>query len=182
MEGRRSSAAEVVLRERERRRARERVSSETPQAPALETVSTVGTAVAVDERELERRQRNLSEQLARKQEEVQQTGRKLARVRGELAAIEAPIKAEIMTIRERLEAANRAEKALVDGVNALRKELFVKEKKLGEVRSEKQGYADDLIKIMADYERRKADRLEQIAHLVGDQSTKSSKSNGFQGF
>lgn len=178
-----SSAAEVVLRERERerRRAASRAGgSDAPSAPALETVTAMSAGGNLDERELERRQRSISEQLERRQEEVRRTGRELARVRTELKALEAPIKAEIMALRERLEAANRGERALVDAVNALRTDLFDKEKKLAEVRERKSGLADDLIKAMADYERRKSERLEQIAHLVSDETP--AKGNGFQGF
>lgn len=152
---------------------------------------SLGAADGVDEGELSRRHRSIQEQLSRKQEEVERTGRELSRVRKELAELEAPIKADIMKLREQLESENRSEKTLVDAVNALRKDLFQKEKKLGVVREKKQKLSDDLIQVMADYERRKSERLEQIAHLVGATEQNGTRGNGnkkksskstFQGF
>ena len=184
--GNSSTAAELVLRERERERTRRSKSKQgTPAAPKLEKVSTpsLGAAANVDERELERRQRTIHEQLERRQEEVRRTGQELARVRAELAELEAPIKADIMKLREKLEASNRIEKSLVNAVNNLRTELFEKEKKLSEVRQTKQSLSDDLIKTMADYEKRKSERLEQIAHLVGDSPSNSGRQpNGKSSF
>ena len=187
--GNSSSAAELVLRERERERTRRsRSNRTTPAAPKLEKVSapSLGAAANVDERELERRQRTIHEQLERRQEEIRRTGQELARVRAELAELEAPIKADIMKLREKLEASNRIEKSLVSAVNNLRTELFEKEKKLSEVRETKQSLSDELIKTMADYEKRKSERLEQIAHLVGDTTPSTEqKPNGkpaFSGF
>jgi len=176
----RTSAAEVVLRDRERARrqtARKGVPAKATE-PVLEKVSvpSLGAADGVDEGELSRRHRSIQEQLSRKQEEIERTGRELSRVRTELAELEAPIKADIMKLREQLESENRVEKTLVDSVNSLRKDLFAKEKKLGTVREKKQKLSDDLIQVMADYERRKSERLEQIAHLVG--ATHQDEANG----
>lgn len=189
-----SEAAEVVLQERQRqkeldnrRRAKESTSDELQQ-PVLETVSVPkwegADAGEVDESELDRRQRVISEQLEKKQREVHRQGQQLARVRAELKALEQPIKEEIMQLREKLEESNRQEKALVESVNALRKDLHGKEKSLKEVREGKQQLADNLIKVMADYERRKTERLNEIADLVGGQrvTKSSSKSSNFAGF
>lgn len=189
-----SEAAEVVLQERQRQRElgdrrkdKEAVSDELQQ-PVLETVSVPkwegADAGEVDESELDRRQRVISEQLDKKQREVHRQGQQLARVRAELKALEQPIKEEIMQLRERLEDSNRREKALVESVNALRKDLYGKEKSLKEVREEKQQLADNLIKVMADYERRKTERLNEIADLVGSQrvTKPTSKGSNFSGF
>lgn len=121
----------------------------------------------VNESELDRRQRALSQQLERRQREMLEQSEKLARVREELKELEQPIKADIMTLREKLEHANREEITLVQGVNMLRKELAVKEKSLVNIRKDKQEFADQLIKVMADYERRKTERLNEIVSLVG---------------
>lgn len=191
-----AEAAELVMKEREREKERRRRRSsnrdETPKAPQLESVSNPKwegvEAGAIDESELDRRQRVIAEQLERKQTELRRTGRELARVRAELKALEEPIKAEIMSLRERLEDANRKEKALVESVNVLRKDLFEKEKALVAVRENKQNMADNLIKVMADYERRKTERLNEIAHLVGEgvvsspSAPLSQKKSNFQGF
>lgn len=203
-----SEAAEVVLKERERERQKERqkkrqaqkqnpnkdaaTSSDGTHAPTLEQVSMPKwdglESGEVDESELDRRQRALSEQLDRRQREVHQQGKRLARVREELKALEQPIKADIMQLRERLEVANRSEITLVQNVNELRKQLFEKEHLLGETRQEKQTAADELIRVMADYERRKTDRLNEIADLVGGESAhnrltnKPAKFTGFWSF
>eukprot|EP00177_Eucheuma_denticulatum_P004017 GFKZ01007255.1.p2 GENE.GFKZ01007255.1~~GFKZ01007255.1.p2 ORF type:complete len:327 (+),score=45.34 GFKZ01007255.1:2301-3281(+) len=190
-----SEAAEVVLKERQRQRALQTTQSSSnhptstsPQQPALETVSTPQwknpQAHEIDESELDRRQRVISERLEKRQREVQRQGKQLARVRAELKALEQPIKQEIMQLRERLEDSNRRERDLVDSVNALRKDLFEKEKGLEQVRQEKQQFADDLIRVMADYERRKTERLNEIADIVGEQpiETKSTKHPNFAGF
>lgn len=188
-----SEAAEVVLRERERQRQaddrKKKASSDQldeEKKPSLETVSTPkwdgAEAGEVDESELDRRQRALAEQLERRQREVIRQSKQLARVRDDLKALELPIKAEIMQLRERLEDANRREVVLVDTVNSLRKDLFEKEKGLKNVREEKQTLADDLIKVMADYERRKTERLNEIAELVGDKPVEQPKASNFAGF
>lgn len=187
-----ADAAEVVLKERERQREIERKkksSAEKPEVePELETVSVPkwegAEAGEVDESELDRRQRAIAEQLEKKQKEVHRQGKELARVRAELKALEEPIKAEIMQLREKLEDSNRREKSLVESVNTLRKDLFDKEKSLGEVRTEKQQLADNLIKVMADYEKRKTDRLNEIAELVGGEPAKqiTPRASNFSGF
>lgn len=160
--------------------------SATPKQPTLETVSAPkwegAEAGEVDESELERRQRAISEQLEKKQREVLRQGRELERIQSELKALEQPIKAEIMMLREKLEHSNRREKALVDNVNSLRKDLYEKEKGLTNVRAEKQRLADDLIRVMADYERRKRERLNQIAELVGDDPVLQPSKSTFTGF
>lgn len=191
-----SEAAEVVLKERRKQREIEEKKSKaaadgaTPQEPTLETVSVPKWEGAeegeVDESEMDRRQRAIAEQLEKRQREVNRLGKELARVRADLKALEEPIKAEIMQLREKLEDSNRREKALVDAVNLLRKDLFTKEKALKEVRTEKQDLVDDLIRVMADYEKRKTERLNEIADLVGGEpaqklSSKRPASN-FSGF
>lgn len=189
-----SEAAEIVLKERQRqkeldnRRKAKEASSDEPQQPELEKVSVPkwegADAGEIDESELDRRQRTISEQLEKKQREVHRQGQQLARVRAELKALEQPIKEEIMQLREKLEDSNRREKALVESVNALRKDLFGKEKNLKVVREEKQKLADDLIKVMADYERRKTERLNEISDLVGGEriTNSTSKPSSFAGF
>lgn len=190
-----SDAAEVVLKERQRLREEEEREKKRAQSnikslkpPQLEAVSTPKWEGAeqgqVDESELERRQRALTEQLEKKQLEVQRQGKKLARVREELKALEEPIKAEIMQLRERLEQSNRSEAALVDAVNALRTDLFTKEESLNKIRKDKQDLADNLIRVMADYEKRKTERLNEIAHLVGSEPVQRKPSNpsNFAGF
>ncbi|CDF34784.1 unnamed protein product [Chondrus crispus] len=170
-----SEAAELVLQERKKQRELEARNQKAPPvplaAPALETVSVPKWEGAdegeVDESELDRRQRAISDRLDRRQREIHRQSKELTRVRAELKALEEPIKAEIMQLRERLEDSNRREKALVEAVNALRKDLFEKEGGLKDVREEKQGLADSLIKVMADYEKRKTERLNAIADLVG---------------
>lgn len=191
-----SEAAEVVLKERQKQREIEQKkamaanATAAPKEPTLETVSVPKWEGAeegeVDESELDRRQRAIGEQLEKRQREVQRQGKELARVRADLKALEEPIKAEIMQLRERLEDSNRREKALVDSVNMLRKDLFVKENSLKEVRTEKQDLADDLIRVMADYEKRKTERLNEIAELVGGDSgrrpTSKRPESNFSGF
>lgn len=186
-----SEAAELVLKERRRQRelqqnkAKSQTSNDSK--PVLETVSVPqwegAEAGQVDESELDRRQRAIAERLERKQREVQQQSKQLARVKAELKALEEPIRAEIMQLREQLEAENRNEKSLVESVNALRQELFAKEKQLEDARSNKQDLTDKLIGVMADYEKRKTERLNEIANLVGADpaNNKSAKSN-FAGF
>lgn len=132
----------------------------------MERVSTTA-ASALDDVELARRQREVHERLEAKQAEVKRTAESLARVRSELASLEVPLKADIMRLRERLEASNRAERVLVDSVNGLRRQLHTKEVELAKIRERKQEQSDELIDVMAKYEKRKAERLEEIAHLVG---------------
>lgn len=190
-----AEAADIVLRERQRQREAEKrkqtgkhPDKTNTSEPLLETVSVPKWEGAdegeVDESELDRRQRALSEKLEKKQLEVQQQGKKLAKVRAELKALEEPIKAEIMQLRESLEQSNRREISLVTSVNSLRKDLFEKEKALKEVRKEKQDMADGLIRVMADYERRKTERLNEIAELVGAEApnTRPPKAPNFVGF
>lgn len=184
-----SEAAEVVLKERQRQRdleTREKPKSPSkPTPPKLETVSVPkwegAEAGEVDESELDRRQRAISQKLEARQQEVRRQGIQLARVRAELKKLEEPIKAEIMGLREQLEGANRRESGLVNMVNSLRKELFDKEGELKNVRTEKQELADRLIEVMADYEKRKTERLNEIADLVGEERVPGKPSN-FAGF
>jgi len=190
-----SEAAELVLKERQRQRELERRTKQAGDAsdkavaePTLEQVSVPkwegAEAGEVDESELDRRQRAISERLERKQREVHEQGKELARVRAELKALEEPIKAEIMQLREKLESANRTEKGLVETVNALRKDLFEREKELSDVRATKQDLADGLIGVMADYEKRKTERLNEIAALVGGEAVpkKTAAKSNFAGF
>lgn len=179
-----SEAAELVLRERQRQReAEKRREAREAKGEAkditIEKVSVPKWEGAdegeVDESELDRRQRALSEQLEKRQREVIRQSKQLARVREELKALEQPIKTEIMQLREQLETANRQEISLVQDVNLLRKDLFDKEKTLKKVRADKQDLADKLIRVMADYERRKTERLNEIADLVDAGSSTSGK-------
>lgn len=191
-----SEAAEAVLREHERQRDETRKkrggsgsAAVVAKAPELEQVTSPKwdglEGGEVDASELDQRQRALSETLERRQRQVHQQGKKLAAVRAELVALERPLKADIMGLREKLETANRAEMTLVQSVNMLRKELFEKEKLLAETRTDKQTFVDDLIRVMADYERRKTERLNEIADLVGVDSSPNrvtNKPSNFTGF
>lgn len=47
-------------------------------------------------------------------------------------------------------------------------ELHKREKSVTAVRTEKQQHADNLINVMADYEKRKTEALNSIARLVGE--------------
>lgn len=78
----------------------------------------------VDESEIARKQRAISEKLQKRQRQLQKDGAELERVRRELEALEEPLKAEIMSIRTALEASNKREKLLVDEINALRSGAF----------------------------------------------------------
>lgn len=186
-----TEAAELVLQERKRQRdeAKRREAKEAKEGKTeknmqgdkvqLEQVSTPkwdgAEAGEVDESELERRQRALSEKLERRQAEIARQSERLTRVRDELRALEAPIKTEIMQLRQRLEDENRKEIALVASVNSLRTELASKEKELRVVRDSKQDLADKLIEVMADFERRKTERLNEIAELVGEDRQPNAK-------
>ncbi|CAN8076573.1 unnamed protein product [Agarophyton chilense] len=182
-----SDAAELVLKERKRQRdlqskhTRRQQQSPTAsqQKPELETVSTPKWSqqqhAQLDEAELDRRHKALQQRLEMKQQDIQRQGKRLQKVREELKALEQPIRAEIMHIRQQLEQANREEMTLVDSVNSLRTELHTKEQHLGEVRRTKQDMADKLIKVMADYEKRKAERLNHIAELVADEEVPTKK-------
>lgn len=183
-----TEAAELVLQERKRQRD-EAKRREAKEAKAekdikidkvqLEQVSTPkwegAEAGEIDESELERRQRALSEKLERRQAEIARQSERLTRVREELRALEAPIKTEIMQIRQHLEEENRKEISLVASVNTLRTDLAAKEKDLKAVRATKQDLADKLIEVMADFERRKTERLNEIAELVGEERQPESK-------
>lgn len=179
--GTKPSAAEAAsLVKAERARAAARTKPTTPEPPKHETVQSpeIGWVGAesgdVDENELERRQRAISQRLIARQRQLAKDGAELERVRKELAALEAPLKAEIMSLRSALEDSNKREKFLVDEINALRDTLHEKEKEVVDVRSEKQQHADSLISVMADYEKRKTDALNGIASLVGEDPIESS--------
>ena len=179
-----SDAADIVLRERARLREESKKPSVKDAEPvSLETVSVVSQR-PIDESELDRRHRDLAQKLEKRQIEVEKQGQALARVRKELKALEQPMKEEIMKLREKLEDANRRETVLVTSVNDLRKDLKAKEGHLAEVRKEKQGVADELIQVMADYERRKTERLNEIAEIVGAEGVKPKERKGsrFSGF
>ncbi len=94
-------------------------------APEEEVVTPVGWVGAeagdVDGSELARRQRAIGKKLAERQRQLERDSHEIERVREELAALEAPLKAEIMSLRTALEDANKREMALVGEVNALRK-------------------------------------------------------------
>lgn len=188
-----ADAAALVLAERARSRAAEATKkAEAAPAPARELVSVVegwvgAEAGEVDGSELERRQRAISRRLAARQRQLDRDGKELERVRGDLAALEAPLKAEIMSMRTALEEANRRESALVDEVNGMREALHGKEADLAKVREEKTQHADSLVSVMADYEKRKTDALNSIASLVGEDPVEADvaapkKAAGFLGF
>ncbi|KAK1868694.1 hypothetical protein I4F81_011177 [Pyropia yezoensis] len=81
--------------------------------------------------------------------------------------LEEPLKAEIFALRVRLEEANRLEAAAVDGVNRLRAELRDAEAGLAKSRTAKGALCDQLIEVMADYEQRKSERLDEINAIIG---------------
>jgi chromosome segregation ATPase len=168
-----SDAAALVRAER-RRAAACAAPAPAPAPPKHEAVQEAAGWVGaeagdVDESELERRQRAIGARLVARQRQLEKDGAELERVRVDLAALEAPLKAEIMSLRTALEETNRREKALVDEVNRLRDALHGKEQALVLVRAEKQQHADGLIGVMADYEKRKTDALNGIARLVGEE-------------
>jgi chromosome segregation ATPase len=172
-----ADAAALVKAERARQRAEEAreeaKKASTPKEVELECVqpaSWVGAEAGnVDDNELARRQREISERLARRQKQLLQDSDALERVRLELAALEAPLKAEIMSLRNALENANKKESLLVAEVNELRTTLHVKGKDLVVARAEKQQHADSLINTMSEYEKRKTDALNSIAQLIGEE-------------
>lgn len=122
-----SDAAALVQAERMRQRSKmplETDSGATSPEPPKEEVQPVkwigAEAGEVDETELARKQRAISEKLLKRQKQLQRDGAELERVRHELEALEVPLKAEIMSLRTALEDANKREKALVDEINSLR--------------------------------------------------------------
>ncbi|GAB0496511.1 hypothetical protein MMPV_007823 [Pyropia vietnamensis] len=113
------------------------------------------------------RAREVRARLARKETEVAATAARLAELRESLSQLEEPLKAEIFALRVRLEEANRQEAAAVDGVNRLRAELRDAEAGLTKCRTAKAALCDQLIEVMADYEQRKSERLEEINAIIG---------------
>lgn len=189
-----SAAASLVKAENARS---SRTSLAAPAAPKHETVEPVSLgwvgadAGGVDENELERRQRAIGARLAARQKQLVRDSAELERVRGELTALEAPLKAEIMSLRAALEGAGKREKLLVEEINDMRDALHLKEKEVVVVRAEKRQFADSLIGVMADYEKRKTEALNGIASLVGedempldglDSSPMVKEKAGFLGF
>lgn len=178
-----SDAAELVLKNLEKQRAsRQTTNKQTPPKKVeFEKVSEL-TALQnhnlLDESELDRRQRLLHEQLALKEAAAKKQATALEKLRKDLKALEEPIKAEIFQIRTKLEEMNRQESGIVSSVNNLRHQLHEQEIELGKVREKKQELADSLIKVMAEYEKRKTERLNEIASIVGDGETNSSGGNG----
>jgi chromosome segregation ATPase len=175
----------AALVKAERARQREAAGTDAKQTAvaevALETVqptSWVGAEAGnVDDNELSRRQREISDRLARRQKQLLRDSDELERVRLELAALEAPLKAEIMSLRTALEEANKKETLLVAEVNALRMDLHAKEQGLVLARAQKQQHADSLIDVMSDYEKRKTDALNSIALLVGEEGPPSDSTS-----
>lgn len=193
-----TDAAEIVLKERQRQKETERrkkaqqqakASESSTEGPKLETVSIPKWEGAdqgeIDENELDRRQRVIAQELEKKHREIQKQDKRLAKVRHDLKVLEEPIKAEIMQLRESLEQMNRTELNLVESVNSLRKNLHEQEKELDKIRTQKQDMVDNLIKVMADYEKRKTERLREIAEIVGEDFARSfskNPSSSFSGF
>lgn len=119
-----SDAAAIVRADRERAAAKARKDVQMPAAPKKEEVSPVGWVGAeagdVDDDEISRRQRSIAEKLARRQRQLARDGEELERVRRELKELEAPLKAEILSIRVALEGTATQEKGLVDEINTMR--------------------------------------------------------------
>lgn len=59
-------------------------------------------------------------------------------------------------------------------------DLHKKEKLVAAVRTEKQQHADNLINVMADYEKRKTDALNSIARLVGEEPVDCDSPSGLR--
>lgn len=120
-----SDAAILVQQARaQHRESRKDISDNSTIEPEHESVQPIGwhgaEAGDIDETELVRKQRAIAEKLERRQQQLAKDGAEIERVRNELAALEAPLKEEIMSIRTALETSNKAEKMLVDEVNVLR--------------------------------------------------------------
>lgn len=119
-----SDAAALVRSERERAAAKSPKEPQMPAAPEKEVVSAAGWVGAeagdVDDNEIERRQRAIAQKLVQRQRQLARDGEELERVRRELKELEAPLKAEILSIRVALEGTATQEKALVDEINTMR--------------------------------------------------------------
>jgi len=120
-----------------------------------------------DDDALGERTREVRARLERKATEVAATAARLTELRESLRQLEEPLKAEIFGLRVRLEAANKAEAAAVDVVNRLRAELRDAEAGLAKSRSAKGTLCDQLIEVMAEYEQRKGERLDEINAIIG---------------
>jgi len=192
-----SDAASLVREERarkaelEKRRKAKLKDEQNVAEPVLEVASGWEgvEAGAIDDNDLAKRQRILQEQLEAKHREAVSQARRLHELQLELKALEEPLKREIFAVRTKLEAEIREESRIVGDVNRLRKELFTAEKSLATVRERKNGLADELVNIMADYEKRKESRLEELAVILGeksnasnDQSNKNKSDPSFSGF
>ncbi|KAA8499811.1 hypothetical protein FVE85_7396 [Porphyridium purpureum] len=176
-----AQAAELVkqarLQESERRKQAEdeqKRLSNTPDMDSeleLEEVSKMDPGLAgMDDNELFRRQRALQEKLEVKHMEYVKQAKRLQILRQELKDLEEPLKREIFAARTRLEEVNKDETRWVNEVNGLRKQMREAEKELQKARSLKQECTDSLVTVMADYEKKKEERLEQIALILGEKS------------
>mmetsp|Transcript_18872 Transcript_18872/g.32720 ORF Transcript_18872/g.32720 Transcript_18872/m.32720 type:complete len:237 (-) Transcript_18872:459-1169(-) len=189
-----AEAALLVKQARQREgEQRQRAKEKNPEKEAdlvLEEVSGwEGTeAGGIDENEMLRKQRHVEQRLENKQREYLAQVKRLQQLRMELKALEEPLKREIFEVRTKLEEVNREESKLVGIVNNLRKDLRANEKALEDTRKVKNEYADRLVNIMADYEKKKGERLEEITDILGEEYPKqaerasSSKKPAFDGF
>mmetsp|Transcript_5313 Transcript_5313/g.15872 ORF Transcript_5313/g.15872 Transcript_5313/m.15872 type:complete len:203 (+) Transcript_5313:72-680(+) len=181
-------AAEILLRELEKgKKSANGENKSTPSAPKLEQVSGLSEEQmkAMDESELEERSRAVQERLEKREVELKKQAEMLDKMKKELKAIEAPMKKEILEIRTSLEEINRNESRCVTAVNDLRKALFEAEKELGQYRDQKAEMSENLIRVMAEYEKRKMERLDKIADIVGDEQEAARRKNApvkFGGF
>jgi len=181
-----AAAAEFVLQEQLRELELEKRRASAGEEVVEEEVVSgwEGDGIGdVDEDEMERKQRALNLRLAKKEKEIKEQAVRLHSLREKLLALEAPLKAEIFRIRQALEETNKRESGLVGKINAMRKELRSAEEELAKVRVEKRANKDELFKVMADYEKRKNDRLEEISSVIGDHDPATTKtSQNFSGF
>lgn len=169
-----TDAAGVVFRERSRERDANTYFLSLPyvEQPQLETVSLFNHE-PLDESELDRRHREVAQKLEQKQLEVQRQSQPLGQVR----------KQKFWNCDRASKVVNKKENVLVIAVNHLSKELHAKESELHDLRQEKQNLSFGLIKVMAKNQKRKIERLNELAELVGAERIEASRNgSGFAGF
>mmetsp|Transcript_43367 Transcript_43367/g.169723 ORF Transcript_43367/g.169723 Transcript_43367/m.169723 type:complete len:148 (-) Transcript_43367:3304-3747(-) len=106
-----SEAARVVMKEIEKAKIGEESSARSPEAPKMEKVSGFSKEQMemMDQSELEKKSRVVQERLAKREVELKRQAMRIEKLKAELKAIEAPMKKEILEVREKLEDANRQE-------------------------------------------------------------------------
>uniref|UniRef100_A0A7S0BVK8 RAB6-interacting golgin n=1 Tax=Rhodosorus marinus TaxID=101924 RepID=A0A7S0BVK8_9RHOD len=169
-----SEAARVVMKEIEKAKKAENSPAISPEAPEMEKVSGFSKEQMemMDQSALEKKSRVVQERLAKREVELKKQAMRIEKLKAELQAIEAPMKKEILEVREKLEDANRRESSCVATINELRKTLFASESELKRIRENKMELSGNLLSIMRDYEKRKEERLNELSDLVGDEKPK----------